>query len=142
MLPAALGISGLEDGFSSLCSHHPAGHLRLDPWYQAVATPSAFLCPRGSAGPHPWPTDRGGRSSGLQAAGQVFGVRAMTGLGSPFMNSRRRAPAWLPDEASGRPDRPFRVGPDGHSAPMPASVGLRPVLIAGAVAASLLGSSL
>ena len=66
----------------------------------------------------------------------------MTGLGSPFMNSRLRAPAWLPHEASGRPDRPYRAGRDGRSAPMSASVGLRPVLIAGAVAASLLGSSL
>ena len=47
----------------------------------------------------------------------------MTGLGSPFMNSCRPALAWLPHEA-------------------PGSVGLRPVLIAGAMAASLLGSSL
>jgi hypothetical protein len=47
----------------------------------------------------------------------------MTGLGSPFMNSCRPAPAWLPHED-------------------PGSVGLRPVLIGGAMAASLLGSSL
>ncbi len=66
----------------------------------------------------------------------------MTRLGSPFANSRRPASAWLPHEASGRPDRPVRAGQDGRSAPMPASVGLRPVLIAGAMAASLLGSSL
>jgi hypothetical protein len=66
----------------------------------------------------------------------------MTGLGSPFLSSCRRAPAWPPHEAPDRPDRPFRTERDGRSAPMPASVGLRPVLIAGAMAASLLGSSL
>ena len=58
------------------------------------------------------------------------------------MSSCRPAPAWLPHEAPGRPDRPVRAGRDGRSAAMPASVGLRPVLIAGAMAASLLGSSL
>ena len=59
------------------------------------------------------------------------------------MSSRRPAPAWLPhEEAPSRPDRPVRAGQDGRSAAMPASVGLRPVLIAGAMAASLLGSSL
>ncbi len=66
----------------------------------------------------------------------------MTGLGAPFMNSCRPAPALLPHEAPGRPDRPVRAGRDGRSAPMPASGGLRPVLIAGAMVASLLGSSL
>jgi hypothetical protein len=66
----------------------------------------------------------------------------MTGLGSPFRNSCRPAPAWLPHEAPGRPDRPVRAGRDGRSAPMPTSVGLRPALIAGTIAASLLGSSL
>jgi hypothetical protein len=63
----------------------------------------------------------------------------MTGLGSPFMSSCRRPPTWRPHEA---PDRPFRAERDGRSVPMPASAGLRPVLIVGAMAASLLGSSL
>jgi len=55
------------------------------------------------------------------------------------MNSRRPSPAWLTHEATGRPVLEER---DGRSAAIPGSVGLRPVLIAGAMAASFLGSSL
>jgi hypothetical protein len=58
------------------------------------------------------------------------------------MNSCRPAPTWLPHDAPGRSDRPDRAGRDGPSAPTPASAGLQPILIAGAMAVSLLGSSL
>jgi hypothetical protein len=58
------------------------------------------------------------------------------------MNSRRPSPGWLAHEAPGRPGRPILEGRDGRSAAMLDSVGLRPVLIAGAMVASLLGSSL
>ena len=58
------------------------------------------------------------------------------------MSARSPVPAWLPHEAPGRPGRSVAAGRDGRSAAMPASVGLRPVLIVGAMAASLLGSSL
>ena len=76
-----------------------------------------------------------GSGSSLRSAGD-------DGLDLPFMNSYRPAPAFLEHEGSGHPYGPFRSGGERLSAPIPAGVGLRPLLIAGAVAVSLLGSSL
>jgi hypothetical protein len=58
------------------------------------------------------------------------------------MSARAPVPARLPHEAPGRSDRSVAAGRDGRSAAIPASVGMRPVLIFGTIAASLLGSCL
>jgi len=58
------------------------------------------------------------------------------------MTPYRPAAARLPLEPADRPDRPELVGRFGHSATTPDAAGLRPVLIAGVMAANLLASSL
>ena len=58
------------------------------------------------------------------------------------MNSCRLAPAWLPHEPPNGPDSPVRADWERCPAGMPASLGLRPALIAATIGASLVGSSL
>ena len=58
------------------------------------------------------------------------------------MNSCRPSPAWLPHEPPNGPDSPVRADWERYPAGMPASLGLRPVLIAAAIGGSLVGSSL
>jgi hypothetical protein len=58
------------------------------------------------------------------------------------MNSCRLASAWLPHEPPNGPDSPVRADRERCPAEMPASLGLRPTLIAATIGASLVGSSL
>ena len=58
------------------------------------------------------------------------------------MNSCRPSPAWLPHEPPNGPDSPVRADWERCPAGMPASLGLRPALIAATIGASLVGSSL
>jgi hypothetical protein len=67
----------------------------------------------------------------------------MTDRYTPFGNLGHPIPApRLTPEASSSPNHSVQQGRDIRFAPMPANAGLRPVLIAGVIAASLLGSSL
>ena len=58
------------------------------------------------------------------------------------MNSYRPSLAWLPHEPPNGPDSPTWAGWERYTAGMPASLGLRPVLIAAIMDGSLVGSSL
>lgn len=58
------------------------------------------------------------------------------------MNSSRLAPAWLSHGPSNGSHSPVRADRERCPPEMPASVGLRPVLVAAAIGASLVGSSL
>ena len=58
------------------------------------------------------------------------------------MNFFRSSPAWLPHEPSNGPDSPVRTDWERYSAAIPASLGLRPVLIAASIGGSLAASSL
>jgi hypothetical protein len=58
------------------------------------------------------------------------------------MNSYRPSPAWFPHEPPNGPDSPIRADWERYPAGMPASLGLRPILIAATIGGSLVGSSL
>lgn len=58
------------------------------------------------------------------------------------MNSYRPSPEWLPHESPNGPDSPVRADWERYTAGMPASLDLRPVLIAATIGGSLVGSSL